>query len=72
MMAIATSKQINFLEILFNDLGFDRKNRNAFLSRELGREVHYLDDLTIAEASRFINALLERKEDRKPVAEEED
>jgi hypothetical protein len=64
-MSIATSSQQNYLAILFTDLGFSRQQRNAFLGRELGREVNYLDELSVSEASRFIRSLEERKEDRK-------
>lgn len=59
----ATSKQINYLEILFKDLGFDRTGRNAFISTELNRPVRFLDELTSSEASRIITGLRERKED---------
>ena len=58
----ATDVQINFLEILFNDLGFDRVSRNAWLTEEAGREIHFLDELTIGEASRFIETLKDNKE----------
>lgn len=64
MSAPATQPQINFLEILFGDLGFTRYQRNAYLSREMGREIGYLDDLTVKEASLLITALKEKKEDR--------
>jgi hypothetical protein len=63
---IATSAQQNYLDLLFTELGFDRQQRNAFMKRELNREVNYLDELTVTEASRFIRSLIERKEDRKP------
>jgi len=59
----ATTPQINYLEILFNDLGFDRAARKAFMSEELGRTIRFLDELTTAEASRIITALRERKEE---------
>jgi hypothetical protein len=41
----------DFLEILFNDLGFDRTQRNRWLSAEAKRSIRYLDDLTGAEQS---------------------
>ncbi len=59
----ATEAQINFLEILFNDLGYTRKQRNARLTDDLGREIKFLDNLTIPEASRLIETLKEEKED---------
>lgn len=68
----ATSAQTNFLEILFNDLGFTRGQRNAFVSREVGRAVGYLDELTVAEASALITALKLRKDEQaKPATGEE-
>jgi hypothetical protein len=33
----ATTAQINYMAALFQDLGFTREQRNAFLSAELGR-----------------------------------
>jgi len=56
----ASTAQINYMEILFEDLGFDRKARNAFLTVELKREIRYLDSLTMPEASRVIASLLDR------------
>jgi len=61
----ATTAQINFMEILFRDLGFDRAQRNAFLSAELGRPVRFLNELTSAEGSRIISSLKERKDEAK-------
>jgi hypothetical protein len=60
----ATTPQINYLELLFNDLGFDRRARNAFMSEELQRSIRFLDELTSAEASRIITALRERKDEK--------
>lgn len=59
----ASTTQINYMEVLFNDLMFSRGARNAFLTTELGRPVRFLDEITIAEASRIITALKERKEE---------
>ncbi len=59
----ATEAQINFLEILFNDLEFNRAQRNDWLSANTGREIRYLDDLTIPEASESIETLKEMKEE---------
>ena len=61
----ATAAQTNFLEILFRDLGFTRQQRNAWITREVGRQVGYLDDLTRGEASALIGLLKAMKEDRK-------
>lgn len=59
----ATDAQINFLEILFNDLTYNRAQKYARLSADLGREVKFMDELTIPEASKMIEALKEEKED---------
>ena len=66
----ATVAQTNFLEILFGDLGFNRKQRNDWLTAEAGRTITYLDELTIGEASHFIEKLKDRKEDRRELVEE--
>lgn len=60
----ATKKQQEFLQILFDDLGYTRTQRNAWLKAETGREVHYLDQLTKAEATKFISEFKETKESR--------
>jgi hypothetical protein len=62
----ATQSQIDYMEIPFGDLGFTRLQRNAWISREVGREVPYLDELTKDEASALIGLLKALKEDRKP------
>jgi hypothetical protein len=54
----ATPRQCEFLEILLNDLGYTtRAQRNAWLSAETGKDIHYLDDLSKVEASRLIDEL---------------
>lgn len=54
----ATKPQIEFMENLFNETGFDsRLQRNSWLSRELGREIKYLDEITVAEAITVIDEL---------------
>ena len=59
-----TKKAIEFLEILLNDCGFGtRLQRNSYLSLRVGREIRYLDDLTAAEASRFIDILKEQRDE---------
>ncbi len=61
----ATDAQVNFLEILFNDLGYNRAQKYARLSADLEREVKFMDELTIPEASAMIEALkLEKEEDQ--------
>jgi hypothetical protein len=59
----ATAAQMNYLEILFGDLGFDRAARNAFMSQELGRHIRFLDELTVGEARRMITELKKRKKE---------
>ena len=51
----------DYLQILFDDLGYDRLHRNDKLSIELGRPVKFLDDLTEAEIKRMISILREQK-----------
>ncbi len=60
-MTSATFPQRKFLEILFGDLQFNRGN--AWLTREAGRPISYLDEITTQEASRFIEALKARKDE---------
>ena len=57
--------QEEYLQILFNDLGFDRAARNAWLSDKMGQEVRYLDDpvLTKRIKSMLIDELKQMKED---------
>ena len=55
----ATKKQINYLEILFSDREFDRRTRNSWLTDYLKKEITYLDQLTVEEASRCIDKLKE-------------
>jgi hypothetical protein len=59
-----TKPMLLFLDNLFNDVGFTtRVQRNAYLSRELGREIKFLDDLTFEEGRSVINTLKERRDD---------
>jgi hypothetical protein len=58
----ATEAQQGYIQILSNDLCFDRRQRNAHLSEITGREIKFLDDLTKVEASQVINQLKEWKE----------
>jgi hypothetical protein len=68
----ATQAQIDFLEILFGDLQFNRAQRNDYLSERLEREVKFLDDLSIGEASKLIEELKEQKEDAREDDYEQD
>jgi hypothetical protein len=63
---MATDAQLKWLTDLLVDCGFgDRAQRNAYLSSELGREIKYLDDLKIHEASKLIDVLRELKDERR-------
>lgn len=55
--------QIEYLEILFNDVGFDRLQRNGYLSRIFNRTIKYLDELSVTEKSYIIDQLKKRKEE---------
>lgn len=58
----ATEAQQNYMEVLFNDVGIsERAKRNDFLSLRVGREIHYLTDLTKTEASDIITELKLKK-----------
>lgn len=62
----ATEKQQEFLATLLNEVGFGtRLSRNDYLSWEMEREIKYLDELTIDEAKRIIDALMERRDRNK-------
>jgi len=55
--------QKTFIDILFNDCGFDGPGRRAWLQREYG--VRYADTLSVAERSRLIARLKNLKSDLK-------
>jgi len=58
----ASQKQIDYIEILCNDVGFDtRIKRLDFISNLLGYQVKYLDDLALPEASQVIEKLKDIK-----------
>lgn len=61
---MASEPQISYMQILFNDLGYDRMARQAWLSDTFQREIKYLDDITVKEASLVINMLKDQKEDK--------
>lgn len=50
----ATDKQINFINILANDLGFNIERRNAHISDIVGYTIKSLDSLTITDANKVI------------------
>lgn len=60
-----TQPQINYIEILSNDVGLDtRAKRNDFISIRVGREIKFLDELTKIEASQIIVELRTKKENQ--------
>lgn len=60
----ATKRQQDYLLILLNDCGFGtRLERLSWLSFEVCREIRYIDQLTVGEASRLIGKLEERRSD---------
>ena len=64
---IASKAQINYIECLLIDvgIGINRMSRNRFISDEINREISYLDELTITEASQVINRLKRIKDGEK-------
>ena len=53
----ATDAQIKYIECLAIDLGLDRHRRNAHVADAVGGPVSFLDQLTVAEASKAITYL---------------
>lgn len=53
--------QPEYIEILANDLGYDRKKRNQNVSAIVNRQINYLDELTTVEAHLVINEFKARK-----------
>lgn len=58
----ATVAQIKYIDCLAIDLGLDRAGRNAHVAEAVARPVSFLDQLTVAEASKAI-AYLKRLKD---------
>ena len=60
---MASEAQVKFIDSLLIDVGYsDRKVRNTYLSAELKREIHYVDDLSVQEASMIIDQLKDLKD----------
>lgn len=55
-----TQRQLNYLQILFNDLGYTAEQKHAKLKADFF--VDHLDELTISQASALINELKLAKE----------
>ena len=60
----ATTRQIDYIMILANDLGFDLKRRQAHTRELCKRRITFLDELTKSEASNVIMKFLEWKSQR--------
>lgn len=56
--------QLDYLHILFNDLGFTIESRNAWLTARYKRIINYLGDLTMPERSSTIERLKDIRESR--------
>lgn len=57
-----TLPQINYLTTLLIDCGFvDREQRNGYLTKRVGRQIKYIDELHLSEASLCINLLKDMK-----------
>jgi hypothetical protein len=60
----STPRQYEYLEILFNDLGYNKIQRNAWLTDLFKRKITALLDLNKDEASQVIGLLKEQKESK--------
>ena len=62
----ATQAQIDYIDILCNDVGLDtRVKKMDFISNLLGWKVPYLDEIATPEASEVIRMLKEMREMKK-------
>lgn len=58
----ATPKQQEYIEQLAIDLSLGRRARNAHISSVVNRQISYLDELTLGEASNVIEIFKRWKE----------
>lgn len=58
----ATNRQVSYIEVLAIDLRFSCASRNNHILAVVGREIKYLDDLTVSEASKVIGKFKEWRE----------
>jgi hypothetical protein len=63
---MATEKQIHYIECLAIDLGMDRLKRQLAVSRIVKRDIRFLDELKIHEASAVIDDFKEQKDNSDP------
>lgn len=61
-MVVATKKQIEYIEILADQLKLTRIRRNAHITSIVSREIKALDELSKSEASLVIQQFKEWKE----------
>jgi hypothetical protein len=61
---MCTTKQREYIEILTNDIGFNRHQRNAHITDLICREITHLDEMTKSEASIVISDLKRIKESK--------
>lgn len=60
-------KQTKYMEsLLIDNYLSNRKERNAWLTSQLGRDIHNLDDMTMKEATGVIELLITRKSEKYP------
>ncbi len=59
---LSTEKQQSYIAALCIDLGLDKKRCNAHIKAIIGREIKFLDDLTLPEASTVIDRFKSWKE----------
>lgn len=62
---VPTNAQISYIESLAIDLKMTRASRNAHILGIIRREVKYLDDLSLSEASKVIGKFKEWREGEK-------
>lgn len=61
--------QEDFLQILFDGLGYNRLQRNAWCTGYVGRPIKYLDELSRKEKHDMITLLRLKREEAKEEAE---
>lgn len=59
---VATRDQVRYIDLLFNDCGFDLLGKKGLLKADY--KVQYTDELTKAQASKLIEELKQLKEDK--------
>lgn len=65
-----TTAQDLHIEQLAIDLNLDRKQKIAHISDLVGRQIRYLDDLTLSEASAVIDKFLDWKDGKRAINKE--